>query len=283
MEEIISGVYIETGYSGVTLGAIVRDKHVLLIDSPIKAEDVRTWRSSVMNLANGNARFLVNLDGHVDRTIGSKGMDCVVIAHEKTSQSFRNRPTSAKPQEPETGSESERCGNLGPIRWAMPEIVFSECLHLEWGENSILLEHHPGSSPGATWIILPKEKLMFVGDAVIPGQPPFLAMADITLWQDSLRLILDKFKNYIVIGGRSGAVTHDQIRLQIKLLQMIQSKLATLSEKKSPTDSIEQLIPSLLAKISDDESTHYYKRLRWGIKQYYQRHHLSLNPSGINE
>ena len=283
MEEIISGVFIETGFVGVTLGAIVRDRHVLLVDSPIKAEDVRSWRSSIMNLSNGNSRLLVNLDGHVDRTIGTKAMDCVVIAHDKTTQMFRNRPTSVKPQEPETGSESERCGNLGPIRWALPEITFTDSLRLEWDEHPIILEYHPGSSPGAIWVVLPVEKVMFIGDAVIPDQPPFLAQADLNLWQESLKLILEKYKNYIVIGGRSGPVTHENIRWQIKLLQTIETRLISLAEKQTPAEALEQVIPSLLGKITSDESTLFYKRLRWGIKQYYQHHHLALNVSGNHE
>jgi hypothetical protein len=42
MEQIIDGVYIETGFTGVTLGAIVCGQHILLVDSPIKPEDVRS-------------------------------------------------------------------------------------------------------------------------------------------------------------------------------------------------------------------------------------------------
>jgi hypothetical protein len=275
MEQIIEGVYIETDFAGVTLGVIVREEHILLIDSPIKPEDIRSWRATVQTLSNTSTRLLVNLDGHVDRTVGTRAMDCIVIAQEKTTQQFRNRPTSIKPQEPETGSEAERCGNLGPIRWALPEITFSDRLELAWGDSPIVLEHHPGSSPGAVWVILPESKLIFVGDAVIPNQPPFLAQADLPVWQESLKLLLEKYKNFIVIGGRSGPVSHEQIRWQMKLLQTIENKLATLADKNAHPDALEQLLPVLLSKISSDESTYNYKRLRWGIKQYYQHHHLS--------
>jgi glyoxylase-like metal-dependent hydrolase (beta-lactamase superfamily II) len=283
MEQIIDGVYIETGYIGVTLGVVIRDQKALLVDSPIKPEDIRSWRSTVLNLSNGSTRLLVNLDGHVDRTVGTRAMDCIVVAQEKTTQMFRNRPTSIKPQEPETGSESERCGNLGPIRWALPEITFSDHLQLSWAESPILLEHHPGSSPGSVWVVLPEDKVIFVGDAVIPDQPPFLAQADLPAWQDSLKLLIDKYKNYIVIGGRTGPVSHEQIRWQIKLLQTIQNKLTALADKKTQPDAIEQMIPVLLNKITGDESTNYYKRLRWGIKQYYQHHHQSQFDSIYND
>jgi cyclase len=283
MEQIIKDVYIETGYAGVTLGAIIRDQHVLLIDSPIKPEDIRSWRATILNLSDGSTRLLVNLDGHIDRTVGVRAMDCIVVAQERTTQLFRNRPTSIKPQEPETGSESERCGNLGPIRWALPEVTFSHQLQLTWCDSPIILEHHPGSAPGAIWVILPEDKLIFVGDTVMPDQPPFLAQADLPAWQESLTLLLAKYKNYIVIGGRSGPISHEQIRRQMKLLQLIQNKLSSLADKKAQPDAIEQLLPGLLSKISSDESTFYYKRLRWGIKHYYQHHHLPQADSVDSE
>jgi glyoxylase-like metal-dependent hydrolase (beta-lactamase superfamily II) len=283
MEQISDGVYIETGYTGVTLGVVVREEHLLLIDSPIKPEDVRAWRTTIQTLSSTSTRLLVNLDGHVDRTVGTRAMDCIVIAQEKTTQQFRNRPTSIKPQEPETGSDAERCGNLGPIRWALPEITFSDRLELAWDESPIILEHHPGSSPGAIWVILPDAKVIFVGDAIIPNQPPFLALADLPVWQESLKLLLEKYKNYTVIGGRTGPVSHEQIRWQVKLLQTIESKLASLADKKASTDAIEQILPSLLNKINCDESTYNYKRLRWGIKQYYQHLHLTQTESGDAE
>lgn len=282
MEQISSGVFIETNLTGVTLGAIIRGEHTLLVDSPIKPEDVRSWRSAIQTQASNNTRLLVNLDGHVDRTIGTRAMDCIVIAQEKTTQMFRNRPASIKPQEPETGSDSERCGNLGPIRWALPEITFSDRLEMSWGESPIVLEHHPGSAPGAIWVILPIDKVVFVGDAVIPDQPPFLAQSEIPTWQESLKLLMEKYKNYIVIGGRTGIVNHNQIRWQLKLLQTIQDKMTALANKKAQPDAIEQILPGLLSKINNDESTFYYKRLRWGIKQYYLHHHLSQADGGYN-
>ena len=76
MQELAHHVYIETGYAGVTLGAINWSHGLVLIDAPFRAEDARSWRSALLNLGGGVDRLLVNLDAHFDRTLGVRAMDC---------------------------------------------------------------------------------------------------------------------------------------------------------------------------------------------------------------
>ena len=71
MQEIVPNVYIETGYAGVTLGAINWPHGLVLIDAPFRPEDTRSWRSALLNLGGGVDRVLVQLDAHPDRTLGA--------------------------------------------------------------------------------------------------------------------------------------------------------------------------------------------------------------------
>src|SRR5512140_1462546 len=98
MQEIAPNIHIETGFAGVTLGVISRSHGLVLIDAPFRAEDTRSWRAALMNLGGGVDRLLINMDAHFDRTLGTRGMDCTVLSHEKVSQIFRNRPVTFKPQ-----------------------------------------------------------------------------------------------------------------------------------------------------------------------------------------
>jgi hypothetical protein len=93
MQEITRGIYYETAYSGVTLGAILLPQGTVMIDAPLRAEDGRSWRSALNYLGGNSNRLLVNLDAHPDRTLGSRVMDCTIIAHQKTAQVFRGRPS----------------------------------------------------------------------------------------------------------------------------------------------------------------------------------------------
>src|SRR5689334_4484528 len=182
MREIARQVYIEDQYPGVVLGAVSLPHGLIQIDAPPSPEDGRSWRASLLNLNSGVERILINLDAHPDRTLGVRAMDCTVIAHEKTVLAFRNRPNTFKAQGDETGANWEAIPGLGSVRWAPPEISFVEKMTLHWGDSPILLENRPGPASGAIWVILPAEKVVFVGDTVTKSQPPFLAYANLPEW-----------------------------------------------------------------------------------------------------
>ena len=144
MQEVTKNIYIDDQFPGVTLGVIVTPRGLIQIDAPPSPEDARTWRASLMSLGGGIDRVLVNMDAHPDRTLGARAMDCIVIAHEKTANIFRTRPSTFKAQGEETGADWESIPGLGSVRWALPEISFSDQMSLHWGNTPVLLEHQIG-------------------------------------------------------------------------------------------------------------------------------------------
>src|SRR5512135_1523192 len=166
MREIHPGIYVETAYPGVTLGALLFSQGTILIDAPMRAEDTRAWRTILSNQGASLNRILVNLDAHADRTIGSRAMECTIIAHQKTAQVFRSRPSIFKGQNPESGAEWETYNDAVGMRWASPDITFNQRICLHWGPPDVILEHHPGPTAGSIWAIIPSAHIIFVGDSV---------------------------------------------------------------------------------------------------------------------
>jgi hypothetical protein len=107
MQQLDRGIFFEDTYLGPTLGALVFSHGTIMIDAPLRLEDARSWRSTLLNQRGGSNRLLVNLDAHPDRTLGAKAIDCTIVAHQKTAQVFRNRPTIFKGQNTPTGSAWE--------------------------------------------------------------------------------------------------------------------------------------------------------------------------------
>jgi glyoxylase-like metal-dependent hydrolase (beta-lactamase superfamily II) len=279
MESIANNVYIETQYIGVTLGLISLPRGQVLVDAPPAPEDSRAWRAALLSRGGGPERVLINLDAHPDRTIGARSMDCIIIAHEKTAQAYRNRPTAFKPLGEETGAEWENIPALGSVRWVPPEISFSQQMTLHWGDFPVLLEHHPGPGLGAIWVILPDEKVVFVGDAVLKNQPPYLANANLKIWIGTLELLLGPaYRGFTVVSGRDGTVASTTVRKQLDYLKRLQSKLEKLASKSSKPEAMESLIQPLLTplKFASSRQKQYAQRLSYGLSQYYSRHyHLS--------
>ena len=282
MQEIASRVFIENSFPGVTLGAINWPHGLIQIDAPFRPEDVRTWRAELVSMSGGVDRILINLDAHFDRTLGSRLVECMILGHEKMAQIFHDRPITFKAQSIETGADWELYNGIGSIRWAAPEITFSDRLEIYWDVNPMILEYHPGPSTGSIWVTLPVEKVVFLGDAVVPDAPPFLASADIPAWKETLALLsTPAYKNFTLVSGRGGLVTMEQVKEQVHFLDKVETHLAKLNEKNDAAEldrSISQLLKSF--DVPADKAAHYALRLRWGLTHYINHHnHPNKEPA----
>jgi glyoxylase-like metal-dependent hydrolase (beta-lactamase superfamily II) len=278
MHQISPGIYYEDMYSGVTLGTIIQPHGTIMIDAPLRADDARSWRSALNNLASGPSRILVNLDSHLDRTLGSRALDCAIVAHQTTAQVFRNRPSVFKGHSADSGAEWEVSNDVFGTRWAIPDITFSDQLYFQWGGPEVILEHHPGPTLGSIWVIIPSAKVIFVGDTILFDQPPFLASADLEAWIVSLELLNDYYMDYNIISGRGGPDGIKGVRAQLNIIKYILNGLEKLAEKNAPPEKTEGMISQLMAKISIPTSRreHYIQRLRHGLYYYYSQHYQPI-------
>lgn len=282
MHLINRGIYYEDAYLGVTLGAILSTSGTIMIDAPLRVEDGRNWRSTLLNQRGGNNRLLVNLDSHPDRTLGARAIDCTIIAHQKTAHAFRNRPTIFKGQNAESGAVWESYTDAIGMRWSVPDITFSDRMSLHWGNSEIILEHHAGPTAGAIWAIIPSEKVIFVGDTVIAKQPPFLANADVEAWLESLEILHASYRDFILISGRGGPLPASAVRDQARALKNVLKGIERLAKRNAPAEATYGLIDGLLAdfETSEEQRESFVQRLRYGLYHYYLRRY---HPSKSNE
>lgn len=282
MQQIDRGIYIENTYPGVTIGAVLLPMGTILIDAPLRAEDARAWLNVLYNLGAKPNRMLVNLDAHPDRTLGARSMECTIIAHQKTAQVFRGRPSVFKGQNAESGSVWETYDDVVGTRWALPDITFTHKISLHWGEQELFVEYHAGPAPGGTWVVIPSAKIVFIGDVVLLNQPPFLTNADIPAWIETLDLLMSSYRDYRVISGRGGEISLDSVKAQQRHLKSILRGLDRMVKRNAPTSDVERLIPNLLSDLTFPTELHdqYYQRYRHGLFQYYARRYHPSESSG---
>lgn len=275
MQQIENGIYYENSYSGVTVGAVILNQGTILIDAPLRTEDARSWRASLVNMGSSSNRVLVNLDAHPDRTLGTRAMDCTTASHAKTAQTFRNRPTIFKGLNHDSGADWEMTDEVIGTRWSTPDITFTQSLHFHWGDPEVILEHHPGPMAGSIWVIIPDSEVIFVGDTIMPDQPPFLANADLPAWIESLDELRGYYKDFALISGRNGPVRADTIKDQKRYLNKILKGLERLAQRDAVPEMTEGLISGLIKDISVPSKLrdHYVQRLRNGLYQYYSTHY----------
>lgn len=273
MQQIDQGIYFEDAYLGVTVGALIFSYGVIVIDAPLRSEDARSFRAAINNYRGGSNRLLVSLDAHPDRTLGTRALECTVVAHQKAAHVFRNRPTVFKGLNVETGAVWETFNDAIGMRWASPDITFSDQMYLHWGGPEVRLEYHPGPNQGSIWAVIPEHKTVFVGDAVTPGQPPFLMLADIPVWIESVNLLLHQYKGYQIVSGRAGLVNPEDLKSMIKFLKDVSNAIEKLGAKNAAPEATGDLANKLLARFpaSGKQRDLFLTRLRYGLFQYYAR------------
>jgi glyoxylase-like metal-dependent hydrolase (beta-lactamase superfamily II) len=282
MRQIERGILYEDGYLGVTVAGMVFPHGTIMIDAPIRLEDANAWRSHLMNQRRGSNRLLILLDSHPDRSLGARTMDSTILAHQNTAEVFRTRPMIFKGINVESGAIWEIYNEAIGMRWAMPDITFSDQISLHWGGPEVSLEHHPGPSPGSSWVIIPEYQIVFIGDAVVIDQPVFLADADLDEWIESLEELRSSYKNYQLISGRGGLTDINAVQVQIKYLRKIKRGLERLANRDADPDETEKLLPSLLSDLNFASNWHelYEQRLRHGLRAYYQKVYM---PKSVQE
>jgi len=275
MQEISPHIFIETEFPGVTLAVLRCQRGLILIDTPLRIDDTRAWRSMLAGMTGGYERLLVVMDEHFDRTLGIRQLECMTIGHEALSLALKDRPMSFKTQGQESGAEWELVNGLGVVRWAVPDITYSASLNLYWDQFPIYLRSVPGPSLGSTWVELPQQKILFVGDTVIPGAPPFLAAADLPAWQETLeKLLSPTYKGYMLVSGRAGVITSADVKEQSKFLGKVQQQIEKLTGKDNIPHEVEHICLQLLKNFDTKSlgTEHYYSRIFYGLTQYLKRH-----------
>jgi glyoxylase-like metal-dependent hydrolase (beta-lactamase superfamily II) len=285
MQQIKPGIFYENSYLGVTLGALVFSHGTVYIDAPLRPEDARSWRSTLINQRGGTNRLLITLDAHLDRTLGARALECPIVAHEQAASVFQNRPSIFKGQTAESGAEWETYHEAVGTRWAPPDITYTTQMILHWGGPDIQIQYHPGPALGSTWVIVADEKVAFVGDTVMIEEPPFLSNANLETWLDELEVLKKDFRDYTVISGRGGLTTKDHVRAQQSFIKTVQRSLERLAKREASPEDTESEIPKLLKKLTfpPEKEEQYYQRLKTGLNLYYSKKYQAAITAEIEE
>lgn len=273
MQQIETNIYYEDAFLGATLGALVFNHGVIMIDAPLRPEDTRTWRSALVAQRGGANRLLVSLDSHPDRTLGTRPLECPIVAHQLAAQVFRNRPMIFKGQTVETGSAWETYNEAVGMRWSPPDITFTEQMWLHWGGPDVSLMWRPGPTPGSIWAVIPAAKVVFVGDCVIVGQPPFLSQADLPQWIANLDLLLTEYNDYKIVSGRGGLAGLDDIQTLRSLLAEIAQHIEDLGDQNAAPEATAPMASDILKRYTIPAKLHdyYLARLTFGLQQTFIR------------
>ena len=274
MRKILKGIFLSNDYFGVSLGVVASEEGLLLIDSPIHLEDGQDWLESLRTL--GQPRFLALLDYHPDRVIGARGFRIPIIAHDATRIEMSTWSDNYKGVANPIGADVDQLRRVTGIRKAIPEVTFSDKMRIQFGERWIEFWHRPGPTSGTMWVVLPANRVVFVGDTVMVNEPPFIGEADIASWMTSLdELRSSSMKSYKIVTSHDGVIRREHLNRMARFLRKLPRRIERFSRRGDMEEIALKYARELTRefKLSPEREELVQRRLQVGLTRIHARLH----------
>ncbi len=272
MRELLSGIFLENRYPGVPVAAVSGASGMVLIDSPLRAEDAREWLSLLGT--RGTPRYLVLLDYHPDRVLGARELDLPIVAHDIVRQVMSSWPDTFKGSLSPLGSEADRVKRVAGMHDLVPEVTFTEEMKLVLGDREVVLRHAPGPTPASICVLVARPSLAFIGDLVCLHEPPFVGDARLEAWLETLdwlrRLGQQRCR---LISSRDGKVSVEDVARMAAWLRRLSTRLTKMAQQEQPGEAIARMSASLLEgfRVPAARREQALLRLRVGLEKLYSR------------
>lgn len=274
MHELAPGIFVETGFRRVNVGAILTSEGFVLIDTPPFAEDARRWRSQLMAIAAQPVRAIINTDGHRDRILGDCWFpDAVIVAQENTIDHVKNLPgnfvdTAAE----ELAYLSFERSAFSAAHVRVPDIGFSQRMQLRFGDRVIPLISKPGPMAGSLWVHLPEEQILFAGDSVVVNQHPYLSNPSTKLWLENLTVMRrSRFPVKWIVPGRGPLIDKRATEPLSNYLRLARRRVHSLYRAGRPRADTAVLVSELLELFPYDQANvdELQRRIKAGLDRIY--------------
>lgn len=208
LRELAPGVYLETGFEGGNVGAILTQRGAVLVDAPMLPPEARAWRSTVATLDGGvphgdTIYSVINTDYHPEHFLGNHAMmPTRVWGHEAAARQIAKYETSTLDQvagwfRKERPALAEE---IAQIEIHPPEITVPDRVTLHPGDREIEVLALPGHTPASLGVYLPAERILFAGDNIANNEHPTMVQAVTLTWIDTLRRIQEMEVDLLVPG-----------------------------------------------------------------------------------
>ncbi len=275
MKQIAPGVYIEDGYPGVTVGCIIGKSSVICIDSPMLPADARHWREQIAQLSDRPVQFVVLTDANRDRILGLQYLGGTVVAHEAAWEKMKSYGDTFRQQVTDVLTPRYPAGAAdiaGDLHVALPQITFTQVLSIYKDDAPIRIRHMGGATPQSSWVYLPQQSVLFMGDLATCHAHPVTAEADISAWLDLLERVQQKdFPVKILVPGRGGPCTKAALEPLADYLRTLRTRVQALIRSRRPKSEMAQLVPEFLGyyPLPEGDSDCIQRRIKAGLDHLY--------------
>ncbi len=275
MQELAPGVFVETRFRRVNVGAILTDDGFVLIDTPPYPDDAYRWRETLSTISHKPILAIINTDAHPDRVLGNEWLPSrVVVAHEETIKVLSNAPqTFVENAVDELTQHNFEHRHFADARLRVPSVGFTRRMHIRYGGRMIPLLAMPGPMFGSVWVHLPEERIVFVGDSVLANRHPLLVHACSKQWLENLTLLRRaRFVADVIVPGRGSLVEKSATEPVSQYLRLARRRVHSLYRTGRPRADTVTLVPELLEMFPyhPDEAEDLQRRIKLGLDRIYE-------------
>jgi cyclase len=178
---------------------------------------------------HGPIRYVINTEHHIDHIFGNyffRGAG-TVVAHEEVYRQFMVATPLLDPYayaKEAIPTDDPEGASLFPDRQTYfehpnkPTVTFTGDLTLRVGDHTFHLLSTPGHTPGQIAVLIPEERIVFVGDTIFNQCQTWVYEADPDAWLKALNRIASLDVDWIV-PGHGPVCTKDNVGAQSAFLR----------------------------------------------------------------
>lgn len=275
IQTVIPGVYFHEGEPNkgyCNNGWIVFKDYVLVVDAnyPSGAKIVMPM---IKETTNEPVRFVFDTHHHPDHCYGNAvwaNAGATIVATTRALEEMKKLETGYYGDEPGGWeAKAKQREDVAASHFEQPTVLFPDELILDDGQQRVELHWFgPGHTPGDGYVWLPKEKILFTGDACVNGPRNKVEDGNISDWIKTLEKVKKLGAKIVCPGhGPMGGpeIIVDQQSYFIELQKQVKALVdvgKTAAEIKAVVPTIAanlKNIPNISRYVQSDETRHVQK------------------------
>jgi glyoxylase-like metal-dependent hydrolase (beta-lactamase superfamily II) len=254
---------------------MLTDEGWVLVNAPAYPDDANFWKEQLLTIADRPFLYLILSDEVRAHSFGSYHFDALIIAHQHTAQAIKGLPQNYVEANIEALDDAvpDTPLSFGSAAVRIPDMTFSDRLHIKRGGCSLTLLSQPGPTPGSIWVQIPEEEMLFIGSTVPVGAPD-LSQAASKSWLKSLNLLRrGRFSPYTLapsFGPFVNQAATEPVSAYIRVARRRVHTLYRAGRSRSDTSSLIQEMVENFPAWHDQEDAQ--RVLKSGLEHLYEEY-----------
>jgi glyoxylase-like metal-dependent hydrolase (beta-lactamase superfamily II) len=231
---------------GANSGFVVGDDGVLVIDSRYTPELANDLLKAIRSVTSAPVRYVVNTHYHPDHSWGNmvfKAQGAVIVARPETRDALRKYSPAYLEFYKEYSTDTWEL--LREVQITAPDTTFGDEMEIDLGGVKVVLRYFgPAHTAGDCVVIVPKDKVAFVGGLLSNGYHPNLGDpgADFDNWIATLdRLRASKFA--CVVPGQGKVCGAEELAAESRYITTLRNQCEQNIQRMVP---LEQAVSSIV-------------------------------------